>query len=505
MEMEKFMNKKCAQRKTPLMGWASWNCFRTGISEEILKQQADALVNTGLAARGYCYFNIDDGFFGGRDAEGKVQTHPERFPNGMKVMADYAHSRGLKAGTYAEAGDNTCGYYYDQEGGNGAGVGLYGHEEQDLRQYLAEWGFDFIKVDWCGGIRMGLDEKEQYTRIGKIIEQIRQEQNRSIVYNICRWQFPGPWAAEVADSWRTGADISPDFDSVVYQLDMIKPLRRFCGPGHVNDLDMLQVGNGMTPDEDQAHFAMWCMMSTPLMLGCDLTKISPELLELLGNEELIAIHQDTACLQAFVVKEIRSVELKENEEAAIQVEIWIKDLGKADSETKAAAFLNRSREPVTISVTLEELGMEGAEEKIQIRDVIRHCDIPTEQSFSIELDPHSCVVYRIQAERALPVQEISQEFTEYTQTRIPMTEAAVLVQNGAVFIDVRERAEYEKNHLEGAVHSDYSEIHANARHVIPDKDCPVVVYCNTGKKSSQAARSLFTMGYRKVWFTSVYA
>ena len=133
------------------MGWASWNCFRTNITEKNLKEQIDALKAAGLHKYGYTYFNIDDGFFGGRDRDGVLQFHRERFPNGIKVIADYAHQNGLKAGIYSDGGDKTCGYYYDHEGQNGNNVGLYAHEEQDLKMYLEDFGFDFIKVDWCGG------------------------------------------------------------------------------------------------------------------------------------------------------------------------------------------------------------------------------------------------------------------------------------------------------------------------------------------------------------------
>ncbi|MCD7752671.1 MAG: glycoside hydrolase family 27 protein [Lachnospiraceae bacterium] len=179
------------RRKTPIMGWASWNCFRTHISKEKIREQIDALIESGLKDCGYEYVNIDDGFFGGRDGEGNLQTHRTRFPNGIKVIADYAHEKGLKAGIYSESGDNTCGFYYDHEGENGKGVGLYGYEDQDLKLYLETYGFDFIKVDWCGGLRLGLDKQEQYSKIGAIIDEIRERTGRQIVYNVCCWEFPG--------------------------------------------------------------------------------------------------------------------------------------------------------------------------------------------------------------------------------------------------------------------------------------------------------------------------
>ncbi|MBO4472469.1 MAG: glycoside hydrolase family 27 protein, partial [Clostridia bacterium] len=314
------------KRKTPLMGWASWNCFRTNISEEKLKAQFDALVATGLSGCGYVYANTDDGFFGGRDEAGHLLFHKERFPNGIKPLADYAHSLGLKAGIYSEAGAASCGYYYDNEGENGRNAGLFGHEEEDLERFLVEYGFDFLKVDWCGALREGVDERAEYLLIARLIEKIRERTGKPIVYNICRKFFPGEWATEIADSWRTAADIQPNFASILKQIDNIKPLRRFCSPGHVNDLDMMQIGNGLTPEEERTHFAMWCMMSTPLMIGCDLTKIPEATLALLKNEELIALDQDAACLQAYVVKEVK------NDAGDLLGEVWIKNLGAANGD-----------------------------------------------------------------------------------------------------------------------------------------------------------------------------
>ena len=320
------------RRRTPIMGWSSWNCFRTNISEEKLKRQFDALVSTGLAACGYVYANTDDGFFGGRGEDGRLRFHKERFPNGIKVLADYAHSLGLKAGIYSEAGATSCGYYYDNEGENGVNVGLVGHEEEDLSLFFEECGFDFLKVDWCGALREGVDEKAVYLKVGRIIDELRKKTNKPIVYNICRKFFPGEWAVEIADSWRVAADIQPNFASLLKQIDYIKPLRRFCAPGHVNDLDMMQIGNGLSPEEERTHFAMWCMMSTPLMIGCDLTTISEETLAVLKNEELIALNQDAACLQAYAVKEFKDAA------GALLGEVWVKDIASEQGAAKAIAF-----------------------------------------------------------------------------------------------------------------------------------------------------------------------
>ena len=189
--------------QTPIMGWSSWNHFHVNINENIIKAQADFMVSTGMHEAGYNYINIDDGFFGGRDAKGNLIPHPTRFPNGMKVVSDYIHSKGLKAGIYSDAGINTCASYWDKDT-IGSGMGLYGHEVRDLTLMLKDWNYDFIKVDWCGGDWLGLDEQTSYTHIINLVRKIRPD----VVFNICRWQFPGNWAVPIADSWRISGDIA---------------------------------------------------------------------------------------------------------------------------------------------------------------------------------------------------------------------------------------------------------------------------------------------------------
>ena len=488
------MNGRELDRKTPVMGWASWNCFRTKISEKIMKEQADALISTGLADCGYIYLNMDDGFFGGRDDDGRLLMHKDRFPNGVKVIADYAHALGLKAGIYSDAGDNSCGFYYDNEDRSGFGVGLYGHEEDDLNMFLDEFGFDFIKVDWCGGLRLGLDPQEQYTKIGEIIDDIRHRKNKEIVYNICRWHFPGPWATEIANSWRTGADITPDFESILYQIDMIKPLARYASAGHSNDLDMMQIGNGLSIEEEKTHFAMWCMMSTPLMIGCDLTRISNATLQILKNKELIAINQDSAGYQAFVAKEIKDTDGK------VKGEVWIKDLGEKNSRIKAVAFLNRSDEPLDFEVELGKIGFKG--EILSIRDLCNHKDIKASDTVKLTIVARGTVVYKIEAEDSAYV-ENKDDIGEIELTpnkKISKSEFEKLKSEGAVIIDVRDEAEYAKWHIEGAINISYTGVHAHVPRIIPDRQQPIIVYCSTGKRSEQAKSSLEYMGYKNVFW-----
>lgn len=480
------------KRKTPLMGWASWNCFKTNINEEKLKAQADALIQTGLAEYGYTYLNIDDGFFGGRAADGTLLFHTERFPNGIKAIADYAHSLGLKAGIYSDGGDSTCAFYHDGEGESGRDVGLYKHEEQDLKMYFEECGFDFIKVDWCGGIFVGLDDKEQYTKIKNIIDDISKRTGRMIVYNVCRWQFPGKWVTEIADSWRTCADIQPNFESVLKQIDAVKPLARYCSPGHVNDLDMLQIGNGLSIQEEKTHFAMWCMMSTPLVIGCDLTKVTEETLEILKNKELIEINQDKACLQAVQVQDLSIDGVKKGE-------VWIKNLECAKSSVKAVAILNRSTDELNAEIDFEKIGFKSG--ILKIRDLSNHKDMGQSKTISFKLEPHEARVLKVECGEAFEAVNPFDEgdiVPEPVRT-ITMHRAKELIADGAVLVDVRSSEDYEKSHLDGAINIPFYFLHGFALDMIKDKKTKIIVYCSRGKRSMQAYNDLVYLGYKNVY------
>jgi hypothetical protein len=324
------------------MGWASWNNYRVHINEDIIKSQADAMVDRGMADAGYKYINIDDGYFGGRDENGNLLVHPTRFPGGMKTLAEYIHAKGLKAGIYTDAGINTCASYWDKDT-IGVGMGLYGHEDRDLSLFLKDWKYDFIKIDWCGGEWLGLDEQVRYTELGKKIRILRND----VVYNICRWQFPGKWAVHVADSWRISGDISNTFESIMHIVDLNADLWQYCGPGHVNDMDMLQIGRGMTTEEDKTHFTMWCIMNSPLLAGNDLTTMSEETHAILTNEDVIALNQDPFMYQA------RKLVDKGEQE------IWAKPLISAISGKVGVALLNRSDESAEITLKLSDIGIDA--------------------------------------------------------------------------------------------------------------------------------------------------
>lgn len=360
------------QLDPPVMGWSSWNTYRIHINEALIKKQADAMVSQGLKEAGYLYVNVDDGFFGWRDENGKLQTHPERFPNGLKCVADYIHSKGLKAGIYSDAGSNTCGSIWDKDP-NGVGVGLYGHEKQDADLFFNEWGFDFIKIDYCGaGQSLALEEQKRYTEIRQAIDAVC---NRNISLNICRWAFPGTWAKDLARSWRISADITPKWESIKYIIGKNLYLSAYAGGGHYNDMDMLEIGRGLKPEEEEVHFGMWCIMSSPLLIGCDLTTIPKSSLELLKNRELIALNQDPLGLQAYVVQHKNGGY------------VLTKDMEQKRGKVRAVAFYNPSDTNCSFSIPTTQLELGG---KIKVRDLIKRQSVGTVTNKLVyELPPHS--------------------------------------------------------------------------------------------------------------------
>lgn len=360
--------------KAPIMGWSSWNSFRVHIDEKLIKEQADALISSGLYKAGYRYINVDDGYFGGRDKNGKLYVDSTKFPNGMGAIAAYVHSKGLKAGLYSEGGKNTCGSMWDNDT-KGVGVGMYGHEKEDAELFFGEWNFDFIKVDWCGGQEMKLDEEEQYTKIVQAVKQVKPEAG----FNLCRWQFPGEWAIKLVDSWRISGDIRNNFGSVLEIIDLNRNLYKYASPGHYNDMDMLQVGRGMSYEEDKTHFSMWCMLNSPLMAGNDLRTISKQTIEILTKKELIALNQDMLFYQA------RSV-LREG-----NIEVWEKLL--SNKKKKAIAIMNRENRAVDYTLDARSVGLTAGS---NIRDLWLHRSlgkIGKERKFTIPA--HGIVVLEV--------------------------------------------------------------------------------------------------------------
>ncbi len=341
--------------KPPIMGWSSWNNFRINIDENMIREQADAMITSGMAAAGYQYINIDDGYFEGRDSNGNLIANAKKFPSGMKALADYVHHKSLKAGIYSDAGRNTCGSIYDKDE-KGVGVGIYAHLEQDCQSFFTDWGYDFLKVDWCGGEKMNLDERTEYLKIIKYIKTL----NRDITFNVCRWKFPGEWVINAADSWRISGDIRSEFSSILSIIDLNAKLYKYTSPGHYNDMDMLQVGRGMTYEEDKSHFSMWCMLNSPLLAGNDLRTMSKQTVEILTNKEVVALNQDAGADQA------RRIYSKND------IEVWVRSLGKDKNKGKAIAILNRNNTEQSFDFVATDFGIT---EREHVRDLWLHKDI----------------------------------------------------------------------------------------------------------------------------------
>ena len=375
----------------PIMGWSSWNAFRVDISEDIIKHQADLMVEKGLKDAGYHYINVDDGFFGKRDDNGIMFTNEKRFPSGMKPVADHIHSLGMKAGIYTDAGNNTCGSIWDNDLA-GVGAGIYGHEPQDAQLYFGDWGFDFIKIDYCGGDVLGLDEEERYTSIRNSIDKV----NKNVSVNICRWAFPGTWAKDVATSWRISGDINAHWGSLKYVVRKNLYLSAYAGNGHYNDMDMMVIGfrdnskvggKGLTPTEEEAHFGLWCIMSSPLLIGCNLENLPDSSLQLLTNKELIALNQDPLGLQAYVAQH-------ENEGYVL-----VKDIEQKRGNVRAVALYNPSDTLCSFSVPFTSLEFGG---NVKVRDLARQNDLGNfSDVFERTLPPHSAMFLRMEGETRL--------------------------------------------------------------------------------------------------------
>ncbi|HTY88266.1 MAG TPA: glycoside hydrolase family 27 protein [Candidatus Acidoferrum sp.] len=311
---------------TPPMGWNSWNKFACNVSEQLIRETADAMATNGMKDAGYQYINIDDCWQGERDPQGFIQPDPKRFPSGMKALADYVHSKGLKLGIYSDAGAKTCGGH----------AGSRGHEYQDAQTY-AQWGVDYLKYDWCGC--EDLNPKGAYTTMRDALYAA----GRPMVFSICEWGNgkPWEWAPKIGHLWRTTGDIYPCFDckqdhgtwyswGILQILDMQKGLREAAGPGHWNDPDMLEVGNGMSVNEDRAHFSLWCMLAAPLIAGNDLRQMPPAVSAILTDRDVIAVDQDKLGIEGFLYS------------AQGGVEVWFKPLVDG---AWAMCVLNRTGRP----------------------------------------------------------------------------------------------------------------------------------------------------------------
>lgn len=385
--------------KPPLMGWSSWNAYMVDISDSIIIHQANLIVERGLKDAGYGNVNIDDGFFGYRDQRGYMIPHPQRFPGGsaqMRSISDHIHSLGLKAGIYSDAGDNTCGSSYNKDL-NGIGAGLWMHDVQDADQYFNNWNFDFIKIDYCGGIHRRLEERNRYEEIRQVIDSVA---GRHIDINVCRWDYPGTWVEKIADSWRISEDIRPVWSSVRHIVEKNLYLSAYAHDGHYNDMDMLAVGYNIKPSpfwedglglsyaEEEAHFGMWCIMSSPLLLGCDIEYIPEETMRIITNPELIAVNQDPLGLQAHVVQH-------EGE-----TYVFAKDILRRHGGARAVALYNPSDSAASFSVPADVLEFAG---EMKLRDLNLRSDLASCSVIEMTLQPHTAKILKVEGERIEPV------------------------------------------------------------------------------------------------------
>lgn len=367
-----FAQKNMDLAKTPPMGWNSWNKFGCDVSEKLIREMADAFVSNGLKDAGYEYIVIDDCWQVRRDGNGIIIPDSSRFPSGIKALADYIHAKGLKFGIYSDAGRKTCA---GRPGG-------YMYEEIDAKTY-ASWGVDYLKYDWCSN--EGIDPKAVYPKMSKALAT----SGRPIVFSMCEWGFnrPWSWAEKVGHLWRTTGDIVDCWDCKkdwggmgwVTILDAQQGLEKYSGPGHWNDPDMLEVGNGgMKQNEYIAHFSFWCLLDAPLMAGNDLRSMNDETKSILLNKEAIAVNQDPLGIQGS----------KKNDDG--DFEIYSKPLSNGDV---AVILFNRNGDPGEFEVNWAKLGITG---KYQIRDLWKHENIgAVSQNQKITIGGHSVLFFRI--------------------------------------------------------------------------------------------------------------
>jgi alpha-galactosidase len=352
---------------TPPMGWNSWNHFAEKVDARTIREQADAMVASGMKDAGYVYINIDDTWEGKRDAQGNIQSN-EKFRN-MKALADYVHGKGLKLGIYSSPGPKTCAGF----------EGSLGHEEQDAQSY-ANWGIDYLKYDWCQSTGTVEEMKAEYTKMREALKKT----GRPIVFSLCQygWGNVWEWGESVGGNlWRTTGDIEDNYESMAKIGFGQSGHEKYAGPGHWNDPDMLEVGNGgMKEDEYRTHFSLWCLLAAPLMAGNDLSKMTPYTQDMLTNREVLAVDQDALGKQAYPV-------VQEG-----PFEVWMKPM--ADGSTVVGLF-NRGKEADKMTVNFSHIGVTG---EAAVRDLWLRKDLGHfKEKYSVYVPSHGVVLVRVKA------------------------------------------------------------------------------------------------------------
>jgi len=368
--------------RTPPMGWNSWATYELKIDEALIRAAADAMVSSGMKGAGYEYVIVDAGWKAkNRDDRGRLQADSVKFPSGMKALADYVHSRGLKFGLYTDAGSEDCV--------SGA-PGSKGFEEKDASTF-AEWGVDYIKEDWCN--TAGMSAEEAYTKMSRAILAT----GRPIVFSMCEWgdNKPWKWAAPVANLWRTTGDSKDCWNcgrktmnqpggyprGWVLILEAQPALASFAGPGHWNDPDLLQVGHpGLTIEESRAQFSLWAILAAPLITTNDLRSMTPEIQDILLNQEVIAVDQDVAGIQGTRVR------------ANGSSEVWMRPLSDG---SRAVVLFNRSPHSSTVRVRWTDIGRKQTDD-LPVRDLWKHQNRGSRKDgYSAPVPPHGVVTIRV--------------------------------------------------------------------------------------------------------------
>jgi len=399
------------------MGWNSWNSFANIVNSQIVQRQAQALAANGMKEAGYEYVVIDEGWWlGERDAAGNIVVNPKQWPaikpgqrdGDMANIADFIHRLGLKAGIYTDAGRDGCSMYPDS-GPKYMHTGSEGHYEQDFEQFL-KWGFDYVKVDWCGGAKEKESGAVQYAQVARAIQRAEKVTGRRLFLSICEWgsQNPWFWAPGVggieSTIWRTGGDIIPPVveslpdpehaKRVITLKNVLDSFEAGMHPeaqhtGYYNDLDMMVMGmRGMTDAMDRIHMGLWVMASAPLMVGSDLTRLSPETLSLLKNGEALAIHNDPFGLQPIKVAE-----------PTPGVQVWAKPMAVAGR--RAVAILNRTDSSAQVKIDWGKLGLVGAPRSL--RDVWDGRDF-TATDVALSIPAHDLLLLSVDGEDKKPAE-----------------------------------------------------------------------------------------------------
>lgn len=352
--------------RTPPMGWNSWNHFHCGINEGLIKETADAMVNTGLASLGYQYVNLDDCWAEqDRDSQGNMVARGSTFPSGIKSLADYVHSKGLKLGIYSDAGSQTC---------SNTMPGSLDHEEQDAKTF-ASWEVDYLKYDNCNN--QNIDPHTRYIKMGKAL----QNSGRSIFYSLCEWgqEDPATWAADVGNSWRTTGDIEDNWNSMTSRADENDKWASYAKPGGWNDPDMLEVGNGgMTTEEYRSHFSIWALAKAPLLIGCDVRSMDNATIEILSNSEVISVNQDKLGVQGKKIKWDGDLE------------VWA---GALSGGRVAVVLWNRASSESTITAYFSDIGLQSSA-VVNARDLWEHKTTRSVTGqISATVSSHACKMY----------------------------------------------------------------------------------------------------------------